>query len=156
MDNIEIKKYNKQNHPIIPFFNDLDNMFNSFFTEITNASTKGQNSNYPLTNIYTEIVDGKNKGVIEIAAAGFKKDELKIRIEENILIVTGTKEKPIEDSEKTNRKYTMNNIAKRNFERKVIVFENLEKIESKFEDGILTIEMYEKKIEPVITTVEIN
>lgn len=144
----------QKKQPIIPFFTDIDNMFNTFFNEITNASVKGQET-YPHTNIYTETVDNKTKAVVEIAVAGFKKDELSITLENNVLVVKGTKQK-IEENVEQNRKYAMKTIANRNFQRKVIVFDNIEKVESKIIDGILIIEIFEQKIEPKLTNIEIN
>ena len=88
-----------------------------------------------------DIIDEKDKAIMEVSAPGFSKDDIEISLKDNILIVKG------ERKEKSKRKYTQKEIS-----RKInIAYElnedkfNLEKIKSSLKDGILTIEIPKKR-----------
>lgn len=152
-------KQNNQTH-VFPFFQEFDSMINDFFTEVVSAGSKKQ-VNYPYTNIYTEINKETNerKAVVEIAVAGFSKEEITIELNDKILLIKGTKNTKSDDkSENSNiqRIYSMQGLAQRNFERSIVVFENIEKIESRIINGILIIEILEKQIESKKTIIEIK
>ena len=87
----------------------VDEIFNEFF-EIS----KKEIGKYPLTDIYVDKIDGAT--YIEIALAGFNKDDIEVFIENDELVIRG-KHKQKEDIEK-NRIYLQRDLAKRSFERK--------------------------------------
>jgi len=108
-----------------------DDLFHSFFNEpetLVRRSTEG----YPLTDIYKDI-DGKQ--VIELALAGFKREDLSIQIKENQITVSAQKQDDAEG--KSNRR-----IARRSFKKTFVDYSNkldLAKSNASFEDGLLKI-----------------
>lgn len=104
---------------------------------------------YPLTDIAYD--EGKIV-FVEIALAGFKKEEVKIEVIDNMLVVSGTHN--LEDDQGLT--YVMRNIAKRSFARKVAL--EPEYLNGDFyadmEDGILCISITPK--EPKKTSITIN
>jgi len=88
-------------------------------------------SSYPPYN----IVDLKNdKYRIEIACAGFTKDDIEINFKENVITVTGSR-KGAEES------YLHRGIAARDFEQKFGVAEDVKVLEASLKDGFLIIEL---------------
>ena len=106
----------------------LDRFFNTDFPQ----------SNYPPYNL---IQLNNHESTLEIALAGFKKDELKVYTEFGKLHVQGTKE----ESE-VNGSFVHKGLAQRSFERVWTVSDDTEIGSVKFEDGLLTVEL--KKIVP--------
>lgn len=104
---------------------------------------------YPLTNISYD----KNKIVfIEIAVAGFKKENIKIEVKDANLVISG-----VNESEDTSAlTYVQRNIAKRDFQRMIHL--DSEYLNGEFyadmEDGILTISITPKT--PPSTVIKIN
>tara|TARA_R110002020_G_scaffold69157_1_gene180213 strand:+ start:695 stop:1105 length:411 start_codon:yes stop_codon:yes gene_type:complete len=88
-------------------------------------------TNYPL---YDLIKRGENTYTIELALAGFKKDELKIELKHNHLTIRGeTKERNI-DAE-----YLHKGIAARSFTREFGLADTIQIEGVDFIDGILSI-----------------
>ena len=90
-----------------------DDLFHSFFNEpetLVRRSTEG----YPLTDIYKDT-DGKQ--VIELALAGFKREDLSIQIKENQITVSAQKQDDAEG--KSNRR-----IARRSFKKTFVDYSN--------------------------------
>jgi HSP20 family molecular chaperone IbpA len=73
---------------------------------------------------------------LEIALAGFKKDEVKVYTEFGKLYVEGIKEKSEVDAE-----YTHRGLAQRSFKRAWTISEDCEVRQVVFEDGLLTVEL---------------
>jgi len=88
-------------------------------------------SNYPPHNLYREE-DGKY--VIELAVAGFEKDELEVRTENDRLFISGGKKTTID-----NEKIIHNGIAQRSFEKSFHLAENIIIDSTRFLNGIITI-----------------
>ena len=88
-------------------------------------------SNYPPYNIKTLPDD---KAEIELAIAGFKKDDVTITYKENIITVEGNRG---EDT----AEYSYKGIAARNFVQKFAVADDVIVGEAKLSDGFLTIEL---------------
>ena len=110
----------------------MDDYLDRFFNE------PSQTSNYPPYNL---IQLNNHESTLEIALAGFKKDELKVYTEFGKLHVQGTKE----ESE-VNGSFVHKGLAQRSFERVWTVSDDTEIGSVKFEDGLLTVEL--KKIVP--------
>ena len=92
-----------------------------------------EQSNYPPYNL---IQLNNHESKLEIALAGFKKDELKVYTEFGKLYVEGKKEEPEVDGE-----FVYKGLAQRSFERVWTVSDDTKVGSVKFEDGLLTIEL---------------
>ena len=106
----------------------LDKFFNSDFPQ----------SNYPPFNL---VQLNNHESKLEIALAGFKKNEVKVYTEFGKLYVEGKKE----ESENVGE-FVHKGLAQRSFERIWTVSDDTEIGSVKFEDGLLTVEL--KKIVP--------
>ena len=90
-------------------------------------------SNYPPYNL---IQLNNHESKLEIALAGFKKNELKVYTEFGKLYVEGKKEEPEIDGE-----FVYKGLAQRSFERVWTVSDDTKVGSVKFEDGLLTVEL---------------
>jgi len=107
-----------------------DDIFHSFFNE-PEALVKRSTEGYPVTDIYR---DTEGNQVIELALAGFRRDDLSIEIKENQITVSAAKET---DEAKSNRR-----IARRSFKKTFVDYSNklnLASSSATFEDGLLRI-----------------
>ena len=103
----------------------LDNYFDRFFNEVQNT-----HGNYPPYNL---IQVNNTESRLEVALAGFKKDEVKVYTEYGKLIVEGKKE------EKQETDYVHRGLAQRSFDRSWTIADETVVREVKFEDGLLTV-----------------
>lgn len=87
---------------------------------------------YPKFNIVKNDKEG-NSYLIEMALAGIKKDNIKVKLEDSALFVEA--ETPAHD----NREYTHKGIATRSFTQKFSLTPDLKIGKVKYEDGILSI-----------------
>ena len=110
----------------------MDDYLNRFFNE-------SPQSNYPPYNL---IQVNNHESKLEIALAGFKKDELKVFTEFGKLYVEGSKEES-----KVDGTFIHQGLAQRNFQRVWTVSDDTEIGSVEFTDGLLTVEL--KKIVPV-------
>ena len=104
----------------------LDDYLNRFWDDTTTE-------NYPPYNL-VQINNVVSR--LEIALAGFKKDEVKVYTEFGKLYVEGIKEKSQVDAE-----YTHRGLAQRSFTRAWTLSEDCEIRQVVFEDGLLTVEL---------------
>ena len=104
----------------------LDNYFDDFFKIQTP-------SNYPPYNL---VQLNNHESKLEVALAGFKKDEVKVYTEFGKLFVEGIKEDKEGDVE-----YTHRGLAQRSFKRSWTLSEDCEVRQVVFEDGLLSIEL---------------
>ena len=104
----------------------MDDYFNQFFD--FDATT-----NYPPSNlIQLNNVDSR----LEIALAGFSKDEVKVYTEYGKIIVEGKKDNKEEDSE-----YLHRGLAQRSFQRAWALSEDITVKNVEFADGLLSIKL---------------
>ena len=101
----------------------LDNYFDRFFDLQTS-------NNYPPYNL---IQVNNTESRLEIALAGFKKDEVKVYTEYGKLVVEGKKE------EKEEENYRHRGLAQRSFNRAWTIADETVVKEVNFEDGLLTV-----------------
>ena len=96
------------------------------------------NSDYPQSNYppYNLIELNNHESRLEIALAGFKKDQLRVFTEFGKLSVEGTKE----ESE-NNGSFVHKGLAQRSFKRVWTVSDDTKVGSVKFEDGLLTIQL---------------
>ena len=106
----------------------LDRFFSSDFPQ----------SNYPPYNL---VQLNNHESKLEIALAGFKKDEVKVYTEFGKLYVEGRKEESKDDGT-----FVHKGLAQRDFQRVWTITDDTEIGSVKFEDGLLTVEL--KKIVP--------
>ena len=106
----------------------LDKFFNSDFPQ----------SNYPPFNL---IQLNNHESKLEIALAGFKKDEVKVYTEFGKLYVEGKKEESEVDGT-----FVHKGLAQRSFQRLWTITDDTEVGSVSFVDGLLTVEL--KKIVP--------
>lgn len=103
----------------------MDDYLNQFWEGTTT-------SNYPPYNlIHLNNVESR----LEIALAGFSKDDINVYTEYGRLIVEGNKETK-EDAE-----YVYKGLAQRNFNRAWTLSEDTEVREVQFKDGLLTVKL---------------
>ena len=101
----------------------LDRFFNTDFPQ----------SNYPPYNL---IQLNNHESTLEIALAGFKKDELKVYTEFGKLHVEGIKEE-----KEANGEYQHRGLAQRSFKRTWTLSEDCEVRQVVFEDGLLSVQL---------------
>jgi len=125
--------------------------FNDLFEEM---SSDFKSTNFPPYNIYKDKVDDVEHTYIDIATAGYKKNELKVSFDErrHCIEVTG---------EKMNKEvfnYSYKGIANRNFSLKWKMNPSLEFEKCSYEDGILHIDFKDvpQKIEDTKRMIEIQ
>ena len=104
----------------------LDNYFDDFFKIQTP-------SNYPPYNL---VQLNNHESKLEVALAGFKKDEVKVYTEFGKLHVEGIKEE-----KETNGEYQHRGLAQRSFKRTWTLSEDCEVRQVVFADGLLSIEL---------------
>ena len=125
----------------------LDDAVDEFFGQVF-SNTKAI-SKYPLTDVYTK--DGN--AYLEIAVAGFSKEDIKIELNEDSLRITGTKP---EEAEDTSREYVKRDIAKRNFDVAYSLMFPVESIDAEIVDGILKVIVYPEKKEKQTKLIDIK
>ena len=101
----------------------LDRFFNSDFPQ----------SNYPPYNL---VQLNNHESKLEIALAGFKKDELKVYTEFGKLYVEGKKEES-----KNDREFVHKGLAQRSFQRVWTVTDDTKVGSVEFVDGLLTVDL---------------
>ena len=109
----------------------MDDYLDRFFNE-------SPQSNYPPYNL---IQVNNHESKLEIALAGFKKDELKVYTEFGKLYIEGKKEESEVDGT-----FVHKGLAQRSFQRVWTVSDDTEIGSVEFTDGLLTVEL--KKIVP--------
>ena len=109
----------------------MDDYLDRFFNE-------SPQSNYPPYNL---IQVNNHESKLEIALAGFKKNELKVYTEFGKLYVKGSKEES-----KVDGTFVHKGLAQRSFERVWTVSDDTKVGSVEFTDGLLTVEL--KKIVP--------
>ena len=106
----------------------LDSLFNqlSNFREV--------NTDFPPYNV---IKDG-DKTFVEMALAGYRKEDLEVLVEEGVLSIRGTG-----NSERTGDRDVHRGIASRKFSRSFRLGEHVEVNSAEMKDGMLTVELEE-------------
>jgi molecular chaperone IbpA len=103
----------------------FEDMFNRFdyLTSI--------NSGFPHYNIRKE---NEGKYVIELALAGYKKDEVSVEVKDGVLIIEGKSKEDLSN-------YVHQGIAKRSFKRQFQLADYVECKGGKLQDGMLNVEL---------------
>lgn len=106
--------------------------FDRLFELLETTGRSAQNENYPPFNIERT---GENDYKVTVAVAGFKMDEIDIVAQQNLLIVTGSKQAESND----NRDFLHMGIANRNFERRFQLADHIHVTDADMADGLLII-----------------
>jgi molecular chaperone IbpA len=101
------------------------------FDTIFNQRLQQANGNYPPHNI---VKYSDKEYAIEVAVAGFSKDEITVEVDQDQLIVRGV-QKTIEDS----KEYLHRGLASRDFEQTWTLAEYMEVKDAEVKDGMLII-----------------
>lgn len=113
----------------------FDRVFNDRFFQGT------QTSNYPPHNIvkYSDDTYG-----IEVAVAGFSKEEITVNLDQDQLTITGIKNRPNESTGQV--EYLHRGLAARDFEQTFTLAEFMEVVGAKVENGMLQVDI--KRVVP--------
>ena len=116
-----------------PFSIGFDDMFDQFESMLGNGGMV--QSNYPPYNIRKA---GRDKYAIEVAVAGFNKDDVEVEFEDNLLTV---KTKQVNKSENKNEdgEVIHRGISQRQFARSFTIADDVKVGEAQLKDGLLTI-----------------
>jgi molecular chaperone IbpA len=128
----------------------FDRLFDGFETRFANQLA----TNYPPHNV---VKLDETRYAIEIAVAGFKRHEINVEIEQEVITVRGDCDIP---NESTSRQYLHRGLSSRNFERSWQLAEHMVVEGAEMKDGILTVSLKyvipEEKKARVIDIVEVK
>lgn len=133
-----------------PSFKDVEKImlgFDPVFEQLRQAGSTAV-PNYPPFNVFRV---GQDQFVIEIACAGFTKEELHLDIESGYLTVTGKRRQEADSA----KNYVYKGIGFRDFERKFVIADNTKVISADLENGLLTVVLEVEKTSKK-TTIEIK
>jgi molecular chaperone IbpA len=99
-----------------------------------NASGLGQ-ENYPPFDL---IKKGENDYCIQLAVAGFTRDEIDITAQQNVLLVSGRKK---DEADGGGSDFIYRGIANRSFERRFALADHIQVTGADLRDGLLSIEL---------------
>jgi HSP20 family protein len=121
----------------------MPSVFDDFFkpwNEWFDGGLLGRTLNVPAVN----IVEHKDEYLVSLAVPGMKKDDFKIDVDGNMLTISSEKEENKEEKEK---KFTRKEYSYSSFSRSFTLPEeiNKEKIDAKYEDGVLKIALPRKE-----------
>ncbi len=118
-------------------FDDFFKPWNEWFD---NGGLLAKTMNVPAVN----ITEQKNDYLVSLAAPGLKKEDFKIDVDGNMLTISSEKEETREEKDK---KFTRKEYNYTSFSRSFTLPEeiNKEKIEAKYEEGVLKISLPRKE-----------
>lgn len=126
-----------KNNPKFPsLFSDLMN-YDKFFG---NDFLKGFENTLPAAN----VIEGSKSYKIELAVPGFKKEDIKVNVENEVLTISAETKTESEDK---NEKYTRKEFSYNSFSRSFQLPKtaNAEKVDAKYENGLLKLEVAKKE-----------
>lgn len=116
--------------------NKIQSLFNDYTTDFS-------------FNPRIDICEDENKIYIDVEAAGVKKEDVKITLEDNILTITGEKKKETED--KKSKNYYRSERVFGTFTRSFTLPSeiNRDTVDARFDDGILKVAIEKASKKPV-------
>lgn len=132
----------------------MNNFFNQDFDKLFKGFEKGlENMIQPATN----IKEGEDAFEIELSVPGFKKEDFKLKLDNDLLTISAkieekkSEEKTAETTEKATEKtikYTRREFQNRSFSRTFTLPETIlaDKINAKYDSGILTVSVPKNKV----------
>lgn len=109
--------------------------FDRIFDEMERRFSNQVQNNYPPHNV---IRTGDNTYAIEVAVAGFAKNEITVSLEDNELTITGVKPE-LADTQEV--QYLHRGLASRNFIKVFPLAEHIKVQGAEIKDGILTVKL---------------
>ncbi|GIV38115.1 MAG: heat-shock protein [Cyclobacteriaceae bacterium] len=123
------------------FFPSIPSLFDDFFMrdwfDWSLGNWRSAGSTLPAVN----IIETNDDFRIEVAAPGMKREDFKVELDNNMLIISSEREEKIEEKDK-NGNYTRREFSYQSFQRSFALPENMvdgEKISARYKDGILHI-----------------
>lgn len=117
-----------------PFSIGFDDMFDQFENMLGNGNLT-MHSNYPPYNIRK---NGKNNYAIEVALAGFNKNDVEVEFEDHLLTVRTKQVNKLENTD-TDGEIIHKGISQRQFARTFTIADDIKVNDAALKDGILTI-----------------
>ena len=141
-------------NPFKPF---APNTFNSFFDDLAGRSMSELLGNDFVSGTPSvNIIEHDDSYDIEIAAPGLAKEDFSIALDNDQLIITGTKQEATEGHKEGT--YTRREFNYKDFKRSFHISEDIdgESISAQYDDGILTVSMTKKvEVKDPVKTIEI-
>lgn len=139
---------------LVPFVSNIrDNIygFDKIFDDMVHRPSYYLNTEtFPKDNV---IHYGDNVIVIELALAGYSREDIMVERDDNFIVVSAEKvEKDLEEE----GTYTRRNIATRSFTRSYPVSSEFKDITASYKDGILSIRLEKEPREEVKKLIEIS
>jgi HSP20 family protein len=128
-------KRNNNYYPAFPTF--FDNFFNRGLVDWDNWNFSDTNTTIPAVN----VKEDNDKFQIEVAAPGMKKDDFKVKVENNVLTISSERK---DEKEEKKENYSRKEFSYQSFQRRFNLPEGhikSENISARYNDGILTIEL---------------
>jgi len=134
---METKALAKVGERMPSVFNDFFKPWNEWFDA---GGLWGREMNIPAVN----ITEHKDEYQVALAVPGMKKDDFKIDVDGNMLTISSEKE---ENKEEKDKKFTRKEYNYSSFSRSFTIPDeiNKEKIDAKYEDGVLRISLPRKE-----------
>ena len=112
----------------------FDNVFDHFERMFEDDFTSFSAPTFPFYNI---VKQGKNKYDIELALAGYSKDDIEVNLEDGVLTIKSKKEDKSE--EKEDGEVIHKGIAKRYFSKAFTIADDVEVKGAELKDGLLRV-----------------
>jgi len=114
----------------------FDNVFDHFERMFDDDFTSFSAPTFPFYNI---VKQGKNKYDIELALAGYSKDDIEVNLEDGVLTIKSKKEDKSE--EKEDGEVIHKGIAKRYFSKSFTIADDVEVKGAELKDGLLKVSL---------------
>jgi len=108
------------------------------FENMMGQAQRYNNDSYPPYNI---VALGENKYRIEIAVAGFAKEDITVKIDDGQLTIASNRVDRDETKTKTEESYLHHGISSRRFERQFALADHIEVRNATVENGILKVSL---------------
>jgi molecular chaperone IbpA len=109
--------------------------FDRLFDMLENNASGLSQENYPPFDL---IKKGENDYCIQLAVAGFQRDEIDITAQQNVLLVSGRKK---DEADGSGGDFIYRGIANRSFERRFALADHIQVTGADLKDGLLSIEL---------------
>lgn len=132
-----------------------NDFMNTFFNDVFHNEFPTFNRTFGRSVPSVNVVETDQNFSLEFAAPGFTKENIKVKVEGDVLTVSGEVKT---EEEKTERNYKRREFLQSAFSRSFTLPDNIdgEKIEGKYENGILTVTLPKKEAVKESNVREIN
>lgn len=134
--------------PAIRRFRDrLDSLFDQFFEDFLDFDLAMFDGLQPKTSFpKVNVIESDDKYEVEVAIAGFDKDDIKLELKDNDLFIQGSKQ---EDQHDENKKFLRREISSRAFKRIIRLPSKIDtdSIKAEYKNGIIKIVIDKDKVE---------